>query len=73
MDYIEWSENSQAVPQARPIVNFWYNCKNYYSKITSEPNGLIGFLQIWKNICKSLALTLAQLITRGIRPKLKFI
>ena len=73
IDYIDWSENAPAVPQARPIEKFWSICKNYYSKRIPEPNGLIGFRKIWKNISKSVAQTFAQTITKSLRRRLKLI
>ena len=71
IEFIEWHNNAPAVPQARPIEQFWSNCKRIYSKRSGVPNDLKTFVKVWKDISDFVHKNYAQALTADFRKVLK--
>ena len=71
IEYVEWDNNAPAVPQARPIEEFWSNCKRIYSKNRKVPKNLSSFIKVWKDITDYVSNNFAQALTDDFRKVLK--
>jgi hypothetical protein len=73
IEFVSYKDNAPAVPQARPIKNFWHLCKQKYSKRRTYPKSLRGFRKIWQNISNEVQNSYAHVLTKGLRRTLKLI
>ena len=55
INFVEKSQNTPNIPQARGIETFWALCKEKYSKLKKQPSTITGFCRIWKKISEEVA------------------